>query len=453
MAKRILLEILQDSTNARLIPTSKSTGKEVGLVSVFLAAMSSVPELARSVLRRLGQRLGVQSVLETYTEVIFDEDNDTPRPDGIICVRRSRNSKEIVWSALIEAKIHNNVIGSDQINKYAQLAVNYDIDSIITISNQLVPIPSVIPYSNLVQRRFLNKLKFYHISWFSLRTDIELLCRNMETNLSHQGRFILEEVEKYFDESNSGIRTFDSMNSEWGDLVKGIANEIRYDSNDDMITHTVGAWHQEERELCLKLSREIQIDDVVKIDIPRKHQLDAELRVEETCKSLAEDSVLHSRLIIPSAAGKLAVTANLSKRTITCKIEIDAPRGDKFKTSNRKITWLLNQLRTVEDSRVHIESIWSGRAKASQASLEEVRDDKTILISSDISNLKSFGVYLIERNSSSFVKNRKFIELLEDTVMMYYETIGQNLRQWIDPAPKKIAREVDESEDDSEEPL
>ena len=140
----------------------------------------------------------------------------------------------------------------------------------------------------------------------------------------------------------------------------------------------------------------------------------------------------------------MIVTANLSKRTITCRIDIDAPRGDRYKTSTQKINWLLQQLKNVNDNRVHIETSWFGRTRASQAPLEEVRNDKSSLISSGNADLKSFGVYLIEDRVSSFIKPRKFVELLESIVLIYYETIGQNLRKWVDPVPKTISPELKE---------
>ena len=59
------------------------------------------------------------------------------------------------WTAILEAKIENADIDQEQVNRYAELARRYSIDAVITLSNQLVPLPTLVPFS--VSARFNNK--------------------------------------------------------------------------------------------------------------------------------------------------------------------------------------------------------------------------------------------------------------------------------------------------------
>ena len=80
------------------------------------------------------------------------------RPDGVLRLV----TRKTQWTALIEAKIDKAEINEEQIHRYAVAARNYGIDVVITLSNQLVPLPSHIPYT--VPKRLTNRIKiFSHI--------------------------------------------------------------------------------------------------------------------------------------------------------------------------------------------------------------------------------------------------------------------------------------------------
>ena len=77
------------------------------------------------------------------------------RPDGVLSLltRKSR------WTALLEAKIDNNEISEEQVHRYAEIARELGINAVITLSNQLAPLPSHVPYS--VPKRLSNRVEFF----------------------------------------------------------------------------------------------------------------------------------------------------------------------------------------------------------------------------------------------------------------------------------------------------
>ena len=99
------------------------------------------------------------------------------------------------WTALLEAKIDNTEIREEQVHKYAEIARNYGIDAVITLSNQLAPLPSHVPYS--VPKRLSNRVQCFHMSWISVLTQAALILRDND-DVSREHAFILEEMARYF---------------------------------------------------------------------------------------------------------------------------------------------------------------------------------------------------------------------------------------------------------------
>ena len=164
-------DILKNANTARLIPAVADSRKEERLVSILLATLSSVRPFAEQFLERCGERVGKSSVLSSYTEVEFPspDGSSKDRPDGVLCL----TARKARWTAILEAKIENADIDQEQVNRYAELARRYSIDAVITLSNQLVPLPTHVPYS--VSTRSNNK--FFHISWVSILTQAKLILR------------------------------------------------------------------------------------------------------------------------------------------------------------------------------------------------------------------------------------------------------------------------------------
>ena len=420
-------DILNDASRARLIPTVADSRKEERIVSVLLATLSVVPPFAEQLLERCGVRMGKTSDLRSHTEVEFVavDGSRKDRPDGVLSLltRKSR------WTALIEAKIDNNEISEEQVHRYAEIAREYGIDAVITLSNQLAPLPSHVPYS--VPKRLSNRVKIFHVSWISILTQASLILRDDE-EVSHEQAFILEEMARYFEHSSSGVKRFDRMNSEWRSIVLGISNEQQFKRSSSEIEKTVASWHQEERDLCLILSR--RTGERVGIRLSRKHQADPALRLRDACDSLVASQELRCAFSVPNAASNLEVTANLQRRTISCSMKLNAP-GDKKRASAR-VNWLVRQLRGVDGDDVIVRAFWLGGGGSTQASLSEIKTDPKCLESGRPgATPTSFEVVMIRDLAGRFSGRRTFIEDLENLIPEFYDRIGQKLRSWAPPPP------------------
>ena len=247
---KTLEDILRTAQPARLIPTVADSRKEERIVSILLATLSRVRPFAEQLLERCEQRVGKSSTLAAYTEVEFPsiDGSSKDRPDGLLCL----TTRKTRWTAILEAKINNAEIDQEQIQRYAELAKCYHVDAIITLSNQLVPLPTHIPYS--LPKRIANQVDFFHFSWVSIVTYAHLILRSRSMNDPDQA-YILSEVTRYLDHDSSGVKRFERMNEEWKSLVFGIRDGQHFKRTSPEIESTVASWHQEERDICLILSR------------------------------------------------------------------------------------------------------------------------------------------------------------------------------------------------------
>jgi len=111
----ILDKLEKGSEPARLIPVTGSRQKESAAVSAVLAVFRIVPEFAKAMLADAGAPISSRSKLRAWTEVCFKKPkhlrSNLPRPDGLLIIDTSRRE----WSALIEAKIKGEEIGTEQL--------------------------------------------------------------------------------------------------------------------------------------------------------------------------------------------------------------------------------------------------------------------------------------------------------------------------------------------------
>lgn len=128
-----LPEYLSQGEQARLFPVLATTSKEGRTTSIVMACLAKIDEFGSSLLNSVGQKVGVRTNVETYTEVVCKNHptNTKDRPDGLIVVKNGNRE----WRALVEAKVGSNELDADQIEKYRQLAKDNAIDCVISISN------------------------------------------------------------------------------------------------------------------------------------------------------------------------------------------------------------------------------------------------------------------------------------------------------------------------------
>ena len=439
-------DILNNAQPARLIPTVPDSRKEEKIVSIFLATLAQTRPFAREFLERCGERVGKYSDLTSYTEVKFPspDGNSTYRPDGVLCLTTSKAR----WAAILEAKVETADIDEEQMGRYADIAQKYQIDAVITLSNQMVPLPTHIPYS--IPKKFTKNVNFFHFSWASILTQAQLILRNSE-DINTEQAFVLGEMAGYFDHPSSGVRRFVQMNSEWQDLVLGIQNKQQFKWSSPEIGNTVASWHQEERDVSLKLSQ--CIGQQVKIGgLSRKHKAEPALRLREACEELVNSKELRSSFGVPNAASKLDVVADLQSRTISCSMRLNAPLDRK--RASARINWLRRQLRDVDAENIVVRAFWRGRAMQTQASLAEVKEDGKCLENANAGKPPTgFEIAMIRDMAGRFSRRRVFIEDLEKLVPEFYDQVGQHLRPWVAPPPSIDKEEPTEPPVSSENKL
>ncbi|MAB25150.1 MULTISPECIES: hypothetical protein [Pseudomonas] len=431
---------------ARLIPVVADTNREQRAASIFLAALRGVYEFRQVMFASLGHRVSARARMGAWTEVALECDLDIPkkdRPDGL--VQLVTGSKQ--WAALIEAKIGSNEVGEEQLKRYLLQAKKNKIDAVITITNQFVALPNHHPVK--IPKTLLKGVELYHWSWMYAVTQATLLLDSGDITSPDQ-RFILEEVLRYFSHDSSGATRFDSMNREWKEVVAKVKSGAVLSKSTEEVENTVSSWHQEQRDLCLVMSR--KLGRQIKQKISKSHRNDPVQRLKDDCELLAKEHKLTCCLTIPDAAADLDITADLTKRTITCAMRLGAPQ-DKVRSSAR-VNWLIKQVSKANADGFYVKAIRPGRAEETQTPLATLLADGNALETLSTNVVPSaFEVFYMADLGARFSGAKVFIEELEKAVPHFYQEVGQKLRAWVAPPPKLQKRDPVEvlSIEDSEE--
>jgi hypothetical protein len=436
-------EILDRGEPARLIPVTSETNREARATSILLATMMAVPPFAREVLSTIGQRVGTRSGLRCFTEIRFkNEDGVNFRPDGLITLDGGRGR---TWACVVESKIGNAELTTEQVESYLQLAKNNGIQAVLTISNQFVALPTHSPVK--VSRAFLKTVELYHWSWVYLKTAAQLILNDDEFESSEQ-KYILSEFYRYFDHDSSGVNRFDRMNSDWKELVGQVIAKATLNKSSPIVENTVAAWHQEARDLCLLMTEKVRRP--VRLRLNRAQAGDPLQRMKDDCERLATDCELGCTLDIPDAAAPIVITANLRERSISVALGLAAPKDKQRSTS--RLNWLLRQLAKTDPNDIYIRCNWPGRASQTQASLADIRQKPELPLSGNDSMAPvSFEILLVRDIASKFSGTRTFIEQLEIAVPHFYSEVGEYVRPYVPPPPKLQDRPSDDEEAISDE--
>lgn len=119
---------------SRLFPIGK-TNDEIQTTSIFLSTLSSVKEFREDLLLQLGVKKIKNRNMTLHTYAELPSINKENRPDGLIVLTSGIHNPIIEWAALVESKIGNNILESEQINNYMQFGKEIGIENMITISN------------------------------------------------------------------------------------------------------------------------------------------------------------------------------------------------------------------------------------------------------------------------------------------------------------------------------
>lgn len=437
-----LKQIMKSGEPPRLIPVVSDTSKEQRALSILLSMMLSVEEFRAGMLASLGVRVGKRSKLEAFTECVFDAKNvGKDRPDGLLALSTGKKQ----WSALVEAKIGNAELDGQQVERYAECAKTLGINAVLTVSNQFVALPQHHPVR--LSKTLSRHVDLFHWSWMFVITQANLVLSKDGIGSPDQ-RYLLEEALRFWQHDSAGISTFDRMNRDWKDLVGKVRHRTALKRNAPEVENSVASWHQEERDLCLLLSR--RLGRTVDLRMPRAHRKDPVQRLQDDCADLVKTGMLECEFDVPGAAAPLHITVDLAARTIRCSMQLQAPTEKK--RASARVNWLVRQLAKTEAEGIHIKALRRGRAEETEQPLALLREDASQIESTN-TNVPpgQFEIFMVEELGGRFAGNKNFVDHIEAFVPEFYQRVGQHLRAWVPPPPKLSKRDPGKSEEREEE--
>ena len=416
---------------ARLIPTSGINGAEAQArraTSALLAVMSAVKEFGSAVTKSMGAPAGT---VETFIEVPFEVGERRVFPDGLIRVTRGKRT----WVALVEVKTQSNELGAAQLEDYLDVARAEGFDALLTISNELAPIPGVHPTT--VDRRKLRKVTMHHLSWTEIMT-IAVMQKVHRGVADPDQAWILGELIRYLEHPRSGAMGFEDMGEDWV-TVRNAIDAGTFRPTDKGGARVASRWDQLVRYACLTHGQTLGVE--VQPALSRKEQLDPLLANQTLVASLAANGRLERDIKIVGAVAPLTLGADLRAQKVTCSLMIDAPKDGRALT---RVNWLLRQLKDAPESlRIDTFAV-NGRTVGASELLRDVRENPSVLIVDPSKEFRAFRLVLSAPMGTKRGRGRgSFIGSVLGVLETFYETTAQSLKPWSPSAPK--VRPVPES--------
>lgn len=409
---------------ARLIPTSGINGaaeQERRATSALLAVMTSVKEFGRAITRPLGAPAGT---VETYIEVPFSVGDQRVYPDGLIRVARGKSQ----WTVLVEVKTGGNALRAPQLETYLDIAREQGFDAVLTISNEISPVAGHHP--TVVDKRKVRKVALHHLSWTKVLTEA-VLQKEFRGVADPDQAWILGELIRYLEHPRSGAMEFDDMGEHWVAVRDAVrAGTLR--SGDRGVGETVSRFDGLLRFVSLRLGRSLGAEATPVLS--RAEARDPRAREQRMVGVLVEDGVLSGAIRIPDTVGSIHVTADLRARSVTCHVDVEAPKEGRPRT---RVNWLLRQLRSApDDLRVEVFAARSRGAGATEL-LGVVRNDPMLLLPDPKREPRAFRVARTVQMGSKRGRGRNsFIDGVVDAVDDFYTEVVQRLKAWSAAPPR-----------------
>ena len=427
---------------ARLIPVA--TKPESRNTSAFCAMLLAVEEFAEALLAPLGAPTGKRAKIQAWTEPVFkDAKKDMKeRPDALIIVDNGRRQ----WRALVEVKAKNALLDAGQIERYLDIARAEGIDALITLSNQFVATPLQSPCE--ISRVKLRKVGLYHWSWSYLKTEAKIQLSKSAVSDPDQA-YMLDEFVRFLEHDSAGVSEFEQMGKEWVEACRLYFAKSMLPKKSPLGSAVVRDWDELMRCTALRMSRNLSAN--VTTILSAKERKDPSGRLDNMLSTFIDTGELHSRLEIPGAASPVAVEADLTRRSVTVSMMVNAPKDKKRAPAT--VNWLLRQLAKTKNDRILINAKWPGRTQDTCAELGRVRENVDALVGERGGQLpRVFEVKSVSDLGGKFTQRRKFVPELVACVKEFYSAVGQHLVPWQAPPPKlkepvEVAEEIPQSDE------
>ena len=415
---------------ARLIPTSGINGaeeQERRATSALLAVMSSVREFGRALTKPYGAPVGT---VQSYIEVPFHLGDKKLFPDGLIRVSRGQKA----WTALVEVKTSGNLLATEQLENYLDIAREQGFDALITISNEIPAVAGQHPTP--VDKRKLRKVALHHLSWTQVLAEA-VMQKEFRGIADPDQAWILGELIRYLEHPRSGAMEFSDMGDSWvtvRDSVK--AGTLR--ATDKGIGDVAARFDALLRFASLSLGRQLGAE--VTPVLSRKELAEPTSRTQGLVASLAASGSVSGAIRIPSTVSDIVVTADLRAGTVTCHVDVEAPHEGR---STTRVNWLVRQLKNAPES-VRIEAhAFHARGAGASELLRAVREDPSLLIADPTKELRAFQVAMTRSIVTKHGRGRgSFIDSVLEAIDSFYADVLQHLKAW-SAAPPKLRPEAD----------
>ena len=426
---------------ARLIPLTTSTGveaKERNAASALLAVLAHVDEFGRALLKPLGAPAGK---IEAFVETQIKAESGKPiRPDGLIGVTRAGRT----WWALVECKIGDQPLTSEQMEMYLDLARFTRIDAVLSISNHYTTRSADYPIP--IDRKKLKKVAIHHWSWVRVLTEAEVQKQFRGVRDPDQA-YLLDELIRYLSDQRSGVVQFNDMGPSWTKVRDG-ARVRTLRKTDEDVGAVANRWDELIRFLSLEMTKDLGRDIR---ELQRRTESTADARHQALRDSLAKSGELYAGLQIPDTAGPLQIVADLAGRQLRVSTELDALRDGQ---SRGRVSWLLRQLSKAPPD-LTVEARVSRLSTTLGAPLGRVRDDPSILMPDRTREIRAFRLTLTRDLGLNRAAGRgSFIDSVVLNVKSFYADVLQKLTAWKPKAPKlRTAGPIEEQEAEGPEAL
>ncbi len=412
---------------ARLIPTLK-TGDEMALTSIFLSTVKLVKEYRDGIFKNI--KLSRNGKAYYYTEASFPEINRS-RIDGLVIVV----VKGIISdAAFFEMKNKNNGIDEKQIEDHLFISKMLKVNKLVTVSNEFVADLTHSPIKIKPPRN----ISLYHFSWTYLITKGRLLLFENENNIRDNDQVeIMSEALHYFESKVSGITGYVQMKAGWKELAENIRTQKTLKSFDKYIEEAVLSWYEEEKDMALLMSRKLGV--LVKSSPKNKDS------IKKDIKRIVKDNYLLGELIIKDSVSDIRLKAEFERRIVSMSVKITPPLD---KGNKARITWIGKQLENCKKKnevlflKLEKEVLIEANIKYAKANIKvKLSEMDQLSERTSDKDIQGFIITLNRGFGANFASSRKFIVLIEQMVLEYYEGIVQYITTWNRPTPKLIKDE------------
>ncbi len=413
---------------ARLIPTLK-TGDEMALTSIFLTTLSLIKEYRDIIFKEL--KLSRSGKVFYYTEACFPEIS-TSRIDGLILIVIKG---VIADAAFFEMKNKNNSLSKEQIETYIDISKKLKVGKLVTVSNEFVADSSHSP----LKIKPPKSVSLFHFSWTYLITIGRLLLFKNEQTIKDVDQVeIMREVLYYFENPVSGINGYVQMKPGWKELAENIRAQKPLKVSDEYIEDAVVSWYEEEKDMALLMSRKLGV--LVKSSPKNKDSIKNDIR------KVVKENYINGQLSIKDSVSDIKIKVEFERRVVTMSVKVAPPMNIG---TVARITWISKQLENCKKkdldsfNKLH-KSLWiEANVKYAQANLKvKLSDLSTLSELSKDKDIQAFHITLISEFGAGFASNKKFIVLIEQMVLEFYECMVQHLSNWKRPAPKLEQKEL-----------